>query len=125
MQPDYDRIQGHTRRLATFSASLTYEDIPREVITKVKHLLLDTLGTTLAATTLGAGCREVTQVMRAVGGKPESTILGFGDKVAAGQSGTNGRAGRYSADEYGFIDNAHPEDVERLQQQGCTIVEPK
>jgi 2-methylcitrate dehydratase PrpD len=83
MQPDYRRIQGHTRRLATFSAALTYEDVPRDAIAKVKHLLLDTLGTTLAATTLGAGCREVVEVMRDVGGRPESTILGFGDKVAA------------------------------------------
>jgi 2-methylcitrate dehydratase PrpD len=41
--------------LATFSAALTYEYIPQEVIAKVKHLLLDTLGTTLAASTLGAG----------------------------------------------------------------------
>jgi len=83
MQPDYQGIQGHTRRLATFSAALAYDDIPPEVIAKVKHLLLDTLGTTLAATTLGAGCAEVVRVMRDVGGKPESTILGFGYKVAA------------------------------------------
>jgi 2-methylcitrate dehydratase PrpD len=83
MQPDYHLIQGHTRRLATFSTALTYDDVPRNVVAKVKHLLLDTLGTTLAATTLGAGCREVAQVIRDVGGKPESTILGFGYKVAA------------------------------------------
>jgi 2-methylcitrate dehydratase PrpD len=83
MQPDYQNIQGHTRRLATFSAALTYDDIPAEVIAKVKHLLLDTLGTTLAATSLGAGCAEVARVMRDAGGKPESTILGFGYKVAA------------------------------------------
>ena len=83
MQPDYQLIQGHTRRLATFSAALAYEDIPREVIAKLKHLLLDTLGTTLAASSLGAGCREVARGMRDIGGKPESTILGFGYKVAA------------------------------------------
>jgi 2-methylcitrate dehydratase PrpD len=83
MQPDYQIIKGHTRRLAMFSAALTYEDIPREVIAKVKHLILDTLGTTLAATTLGSGCREVVQGMSDIGGKQESTILGFGYKVAA------------------------------------------
>jgi 2-methylcitrate dehydratase PrpD len=83
MQPDYQLIHGHTRRLATFSAALAYEDLPREVISKVKHLIIDTLGTTLAATTLGSGCREVAYGMRELGGKPESTILGFGYKVAA------------------------------------------
>lgn len=83
MHPDYRQIQGHARRLATFSSTLSYDDIPADVIEKVKHLLLDTLGTTLAATTLGAGCRELARVMLEVGGKPESTILGFGHKVAA------------------------------------------
>jgi 2-methylcitrate dehydratase PrpD len=83
MQPDYQHIQGHTRRLATFSAALTYDDIPAEVIAKVKHLLLDTLGTTLAASSLGADCAKMARVMRDAGGKPESTILGFGYKVAA------------------------------------------
>src|SRR5438046_375132 len=72
-----------TQQLAAFSAALAYEDIPSDVIVGVKHLLLDTLGTTLAATTLGAGCREVTQVFADLGGKPESTILGDGRKVAA------------------------------------------
>jgi 2-methylcitrate dehydratase PrpD len=62
---------------------LTYEDVPLDALAKVKYLLLDTLGTTLAATTLGAGCREVVEVMRDVGGNRESTILGFGHKVAA------------------------------------------
>jgi hypothetical protein len=38
-------------------------------------------------------------------------------------SGTNGRAGRYTPDPDGFIDDVHPEDVERLQRQGCVIVE--
>jgi 2-methylcitrate dehydratase PrpD len=83
MQPDYQRIKGHTRRLAAFSSALAYDDIPRHVLEKVKHLILDTLGAALAATTLGAGCREVAQVMRDIGGQPESTILGFGYKVAA------------------------------------------
>ena len=83
MQPDYRSIDGHTRRLAAFSAALTYADIPSPVIEMVKRLLLDTLGTTLAATTLGAGCRETASVMRNLGGPQEATILGFGGKVAA------------------------------------------
>lgn len=48
-----------------------------------KQLTLDTLGTTLAATTLGAGCSEVVDVMSALGGKPESSIIGRGIKVSA------------------------------------------
>jgi len=37
-------------------------------------------------------------------------------------SGTNGRAGRYSSDGDCIIENVHPDDVERLLQQGCVQV---
>jgi len=72
-----------TRRLATFAAELTYDDLPADVALMAKQLTLDTLGTALAATTLGEGCRESVDAMSALGGKPESTILGFGVKVSA------------------------------------------
>jgi len=66
-----------------------------------KQLTLDTLGTALAATTLGEGCREVVDVMSALGGKPESTILGCGLKVcapnAAFANGTLAHALNYDA----------------------------
>ena len=72
-----------TRRLATFAASLSYDDLPRRCRLLAKQLTLDTLGTALAATTLGAGCREVIDVVVAMGGKPESTIIGSAVKVGA------------------------------------------
>jgi predicted phage terminase large subunit-like protein len=37
-------------------------------------------------------------------------------------SGTNGRAGRYTPDPDGLIEDVHPEDIERLRRQGCVIV---
>jgi len=72
-----------TPRLAAFAATLRYEDLPAPVVSHVKHILLDALGCALAATTLGAGCREVVAVMRNLGGKPESTVFGSGTKIAA------------------------------------------
>ena len=72
-----------TQRLAAFCASLRYEELPSPVVAHVKRILLDSLGTALAATTLGAGCREVIEVMSSAGGKAQSTILGTGKKVAA------------------------------------------
>jgi 2-methylcitrate dehydratase PrpD len=75
--------EGLTRRLAEHASSLTYDDLPEDVVAKVKSMILDILGTALAATTLGAGCREVVDVMRGLGGKPESTILGHQHKVSA------------------------------------------
>src|SRR5690348_12633017 len=82
MKQDYESIKGHPWRFAAFSSALTYEDLPDEVIVMVKHLLLDILGTTLAATTLGAGCRELVEVVRELGGSPQSTILGTNYKVS-------------------------------------------
>jgi 2-methylcitrate dehydratase PrpD len=72
-----------TPQLAAFAAALAFDELPKAVVAKVKELLLDTLGTTLAATTLGAGCREAIAVMQRLGGKPESTIFGSTTKVPA------------------------------------------
>jgi hypothetical protein len=37
-------------------------------------------------------------------------------------SGTNGRAGRYTPDPDGLIEDVHPEDIAALQRQGCVII---
>jgi 2-methylcitrate dehydratase PrpD len=72
-----------TRALARFAATLTYDDLTAEAVAMAKQLTLDTLGTTLAATTLGEGCREVIDVMAALGGAADATILGTAVKVNA------------------------------------------
>ncbi|HLY64187.1 MAG TPA: MmgE/PrpD family protein, partial [Chloroflexota bacterium] len=72
-----------TRELATYLAGLTYDDLPPPVVAVLKSLLLDTLGTTLAANTLGTGCPELVDLVRGWGGAPEATLLGFGAKVPA------------------------------------------
>ena len=75
--------EDHTAALADFAASLEFDDLPAPVVAIVKQMVLDALGTALAATTLGDGCRETLAVMGRLGGAPESTILGVGTKVAA------------------------------------------
>ena len=77
-QPD-----DHTAALADFAASLEFDDLPAPVVAIVKRMILDALGTALAATTLGDGCAETLAVMGRLGGAPESTIFGLGTKVAA------------------------------------------
>lgn len=73
-----------TRRVAAFAAALDYDDLPAGVVRTVKALILDTLGTSLAATTLGEGCREMADVVRTLGGPPQSTLLGTTTKVSVG-----------------------------------------
>jgi 2-methylcitrate dehydratase PrpD len=72
-----------TRSLAERIAALRYEQLPPGVVALGKALVLDTLGTTIAATRLGAACTEVVDVMWRLGGPPESTIVGRAGKVAA------------------------------------------
>lgn len=72
-----------TRALSDFAASLRYDDIPSDVAALAKRMALDSLGCAIAATTLGPGCAASMQVMRDLGGRAESTILGNGAKVAA------------------------------------------
>lgn len=47
-----------------------------------KRLTLDTLGTALAATTLGPGCDALVKVASELGGPPRSAIIGSGLRVA-------------------------------------------
>lgn len=77
------QTQGITAQLARFAAQVRYEALPPSVVKTVKAMLLDSLGTALAANTLGEGCAELVAVARDAGGAAESTIIGFGDKAPA------------------------------------------
>ena len=52
-----------TLALAEFAATLTFGDLPADVVENVKLMILDALGCAIAATTLGDGCRETVAVM--------------------------------------------------------------
>jgi 2-methylcitrate dehydratase PrpD len=73
---------GAQKAIAHFAATLAYQNIPDRTRHTVKRIILDCIGTALAATTLGDGCREAIAVAHGLGGKPESTILGVGTKVS-------------------------------------------
>jgi 2-methylcitrate dehydratase PrpD len=74
---------GITQALAEYAAGTTYESLPPDVVVAVKHLILDSLGTALAAGTMGDGCRELVDMAVSCGGEPHSTLLGFGKKGPA------------------------------------------
>jgi 2-methylcitrate dehydratase PrpD len=69
--------------LARNIADITYEDIPGPGIDAAKRSFLDAIGVTLAAGTLGEGCRAFVDLAMGGGGIQESTILGFGAKAWA------------------------------------------
>jgi 2-methylcitrate dehydratase PrpD len=71
-----------TRRLAAFSSSLKYQDIPAHVRTKARELLLDYLGHTAVAVREDPA-RRLQTFARTMGGPPQARILGTDIRVAA------------------------------------------
>jgi len=67
--------------LAKYISETNYEDLPPNVVDVTKKALLDGIGVTLAAGTLGEGCRAFVDLVKQGGGKEESTIIGFNAKV--------------------------------------------
>lgn len=73
---------GPTRVLAAFAAGLALERIPAPVVSRAKELLLDYLSTVVAVVKEDPAQR-LTRFAQAMGGPPESRIIGAGVKVAA------------------------------------------
>lgn len=69
--------------LAKAVAKVRYEEIPAKAIEMTKYSILDTLGVTLAGGTIGAGCKEIVELVADGGGRNESSILGYGGQVPA------------------------------------------
>ena len=71
-----------SRKIAKFAINLKYEDIPSNVIYEVKRFLYDSIGCALG----GYHTKDVNiihDIYKNIGGKPEATIIGFGDKIPA------------------------------------------
>jgi 2-methylcitrate dehydratase PrpD len=70
-----------TEDLARFAVSTGYDDLPEAVVRETKLLLMDSIGNALAGATLDPGKMAVA-LARRMGGPPESSIIGAGDKVS-------------------------------------------
>ncbi len=84
-----------TRDLARFGAALRYEDIPAEVIARIKLSLLDSLGCCLFGATL-PWTQKVAALAEQEGAKPVATLIGLDRKTSASLAalvnGTSGHA---------------------------------
>jgi 2-methylcitrate dehydratase PrpD len=78
-----DQAMNESLTLAKHITDISYDDLPSNVLDAAKKSFLDALGVTLAAGTLGEGCKAFVDLAIAEGGKKESTILGFGAKAPA------------------------------------------
>jgi 2-methylcitrate dehydratase PrpD len=111
-----------TRALASQAAELTFADLPSATVLDIKCLILDSLGTMLAATRLGIGCDAVLEVARAQSGPPEATVLGFGDRLstlmAALANGGLVHALNYDAVGQGHLGSLLPGPLAIAEQRG-------
>jgi 2-methylcitrate dehydratase PrpD len=76
-------LEGLTLRFAELVHALKYEDIPEEVTKKAKFIIRDGLGNQIAASAISEPARKVIEMVKEWGGKPESTVVGYGFKVPA------------------------------------------
>lgn len=74
---------GVTRQIAQHAASLEFDALPRELVDLIKQIVLDTIGVVIGASGLAPEARIVADYVQAMGGHPESTVLGFGFKAPA------------------------------------------
>ena len=71
----------YTKKIAENIINTRYEDLPVEVIEKIKRHILDILGVMLPSSKLEKGCQALAELAKEGGGKEESTLIGFGGKV--------------------------------------------
>lgn len=75
--------RGVTRKLARHAATLRYEALPPALVDMIKQCVLDTLGVSIGASTLAPEAAILADYVKALGGAPEATILGFGGRAPA------------------------------------------
>lgn len=75
---------GITYKLAQHAAKLRYEDLPQPLVDVIKQCVMDTLGVSIGASSLSPEARILADYVAEMGGKPESTVFGFGGKAPAG-----------------------------------------
>ena len=74
---------GISLQLAEFVHDTRFEDIPSSVVEEQKKSIIDAIGITLGASTLGDGCKDFVEMAEqfASGGAPEATVIGFNKKL--------------------------------------------
>ena len=76
-------LEGLTLKFAQLVHALKYDAIPDEVTKKAKFIIRDGLGNQIAASAISEPARKVIEIVKEWGGKPESTVVGYGFKVPA------------------------------------------
>jgi 2-methylcitrate dehydratase PrpD len=68
--------------LAQHACATHFEDLPKPAVQRTKDFILDTLGSGIAGSSAD-GIEGGLQLVREIGGKPQATVVVFGDRVPA------------------------------------------
>jgi 2-methylcitrate dehydratase PrpD len=71
-----------TEQLARFAVETRWEDLPASIVQETKQVLMEHVGVGLAALSTDKG-KMMAALGRRLGGPPESSIIGLGDKVSS------------------------------------------
>ena len=74
--------QNIEQKIARYIVNTHFDDLPGEAVAATKEHILHTLATVLAGSS-APGAAEMIALLEEIGGKPESTILGWGVRVPA------------------------------------------
>jgi 2-methylcitrate dehydratase PrpD len=99
-------LEHATRELATFAAGLRYEDLPAEVVARIKTSVLDSIGCCLFGATL-PWTRKVEAMVLAEDAAPVASLFGTGRRTSiAGAALVNATAGHAFE-----LDDIHKESI--------------
>lgn len=73
--------KSYTETLAEFAAKISFDDLPEDTVHAAKRLILDTVACAIGGYSNNMG-KIVAEVKKELGGKPESTIMGLGEKTS-------------------------------------------
>ncbi len=68
-------------QLCQHLAACRFEDLPADAVKAAKASILDTMGVMLASTTNSEDCVRMVELALDLGGRAESSIVGFGDRI--------------------------------------------
>lgn len=95
-----------TRDLAAFGAALVFEDLPADVVERIKYCVLDSIGCCLYGITL-PWTQHILQMVKAEGGTPVASVFGSGYRTSVSQAVlVNGTAGHAFE-----LDDIHKESI--------------
>ena len=103
--------------------AINYSDLPADAIEIAKKCVIDTLGVTVAGST-ALGCEPIATMIRDWGGREESTILTYGDRVpgpnAAWINAMMARA--FDFDSYDHVSSEHASVATVIRSGSFTVL---